>query len=202
LSSQQAEAGDGVTDLFCTAPQAACLYDFHVQYEAMRHYRWFGQASMSPKTGTDHPEVIAFPPLFFFGCATASALLQHFFPLPIMRCSASLSIGLVLAAGSGALALWARSVMKAGGTNIRPDRPALKIVTTGPFRFTRNPLYLSLCLLQLALGFFLNDWIPILFAIPLALMFHFGVVLREESYLESKFGEEYLSFKRQVRRWL
>ncbi len=157
---------------------------------------------MNPKTGTDHPDVIAFPPLFFIGCAVASALLHHALPLKVMGYSASLSIGLVMAAGSGVLALWARSVMKAGGTNIRPDRPALKIVTTGPFRFTRNPLYLSLCLLQLALGFVLNGWIPILFVFPLALMFHFGVILREENYLESKFGEEYLSFKRHVRRWL
>ena len=119
-----------------------------------------------------------------------------------MRYSVSLSIGLVLAGASGALVLWAAGVMKACGTNLRPDRPALKIVRSGPYRFTRNPMYLSLCLLQLALGFLLNDWVPILFTFPLALLFHFVVILREEHYLETKFGEEYLSFKRQVRRWL
>lgn len=62
-------------------------------------------------------------------------------------------------------------------------------------------MYLSLSLLQVALGFILDGWIPLLFAIPLALILHFGVVLREESYLEGKFGEQYLSFKRRVRRW-
>lgn len=103
---------------------------------------------------------------------------------------------------SMALAFWAQHVMKAAGTNIRPDRPTLTVVKTGPFRFTRNPMYVSLCLLQLAIGCFLNGWPPLLFALVLALVLHFGVILREEDYLERKFGEEYLSFKRGVRRWL
>jgi len=67
---------------------------------------------------------------------------------------------------------------------------------------TRNPMYLALCLLQVALGFFLNDWITLLFVVPLALIMHYGVVLREERYLTVKFGEPYLELKRAVRRWL
>lgn len=156
---------------------------------------------MNSKIGADHPDVFPFPPLYFIGCAAVSALLHYFLPLKVMRYSASLSVGLALAGASGTLSLWAAGVMKASGTNLRPDRPALKIVRSGPYRFTRNPMYLSLCLLQLALGFFLNGWIPIFFTFPLALIFHFAVILREERYLESKFGEEYLSLKRQVRRW-
>jgi len=92
--------------------------------------------------------------------------------------------------------------MKAAGTNVRPDRPALTVVRSGPYRFARNPMYLSLCLLQLAIGFFLDGWVQLLFAGVLALVLHFGVILREESYLQRKFSEQYLSFKRQVRRWL
>ena len=63
-------------------------------------------------------------------------------------------------------------------------------------------MYLSLCLLQLALGFVLDSWIPLLLTIPLMLILHFGVILREESYLETKFGEQYLAFKREVHRWI
>ena len=63
-------------------------------------------------------------------------------------------------------------------------------------------MYLSLCLLQLALGFVLDGWIALLFTIPLVLILHFGVIRREESYLEAKFGEQYLVFKRKVRRWI
>jgi protein-S-isoprenylcysteine O-methyltransferase Ste14 len=119
-----------------------------------------------------------------------------------MRYSVSLPLGVVLAIVSASLAIWAARVMKAAGTNVRPDRPALTIVRSGPYRFTRNPMYLSLCLLQLALGFVLDGWIPLLFTIPLMLILHFGVILREESYLEAKFGEQYLALKREVRRWI
>ena len=63
-------------------------------------------------------------------------------------------------------------------------------------------MYLALCLLQVALGFFLNDWITLFFVVPLALILHYGVVLREERYLVAKFGEPYLELKRNVRRWI
>jgi protein-S-isoprenylcysteine O-methyltransferase Ste14 len=63
-------------------------------------------------------------------------------------------------------------------------------------------MYVSFCLLQLALGLALNDWIPLLLALPLALVLHFGVILREERYLELKFGGQYLALKRSVRRWV
>ena len=157
---------------------------------------------MDSKDTTDRPNVIALPPLIFLGCSVAGSTLHFLCPIRIMSHSVSLTLGVVLALISGSLATWARQVMKAAGTNIRPDRPALAIVRTGPFRFTRNPMYLSLCLLQLALGFILNDWFPLLFAVPLALILHFGVILREEHYLEAKFGEPYLALKREVRRWI
>jgi protein-S-isoprenylcysteine O-methyltransferase Ste14 len=146
--------------------------------------------------------VIALPPLIFLGCAVAGSLLHFIFPIRVMRYSVSLSLGIVLAVVSASLAIWAARVMTAAGTNIRPDRPALTIVRRGPYRFTRNPMYLSLCLLQLALGFVLDGWIPLLFTIPLVLILHFGVIPREESYLEAKFGEQYLALKREVRRWI
>jgi protein-S-isoprenylcysteine O-methyltransferase Ste14 len=110
--------------------------------------------------------------------------------------------GIVFIILAPTLALSAMRTMKAAGTNTRPSEPALTIVRGGPFRFTRNPMYLALCLLQIALGFFLNDWITLLFVVPLALILHYGVVLREERYLTAKFGEPYLQYKGQVRRWI
>jgi protein-S-isoprenylcysteine O-methyltransferase Ste14 len=157
---------------------------------------------MNQKPAGDHPDIIAPPPLIFFACALLSWLLQQLFPLQVMSCSLSLPIGLAVACSAGSLALWAVRVMKASGTNVRPDRPALKIVTSGPYGFTRNPMYLSLCLVQLGLGFILDGWIPLLCTIPLALILHFGVIVREEQYLESKFGKQYVSLKTTVRRWI
>ena len=151
----------------------------------------------------DHPGVIAWPPVIFAGCALISGSLHFLRPLHVfVNRRLPLGIGIFLAVVAAGLAIWAGREMRAGGTNIHPHLPALAVVRTGPYRFTRNPMYLSLCLLQVALGFALNDWWPLLGVIPLALILHFGVVLREEKYLEAKFGEQYLALKREVRRWI
>ncbi len=157
---------------------------------------------MSPTDPTDRPCVIPWPPLIFLGCAGVGSLLHFIVPLPVMGYPVCLCLGVFLAAVCLSVGIWAERVMKAAGTNVRPDRPTLAIVKSGPYRFTRNPMYLALCVLQVALGLVLNDWIPIMFVVPLALLLHFGIIPREEKYLERKFGEPYLQFKRQVRRWI
>ena len=150
----------------------------------------------------DNPGVIAFPPLIWLVNAVISVLLHLFVRLPIMKYSFCLVCAIVLIILAPTLALSALRTMKAAGTNVQPSEPTLTIVRRGPFRFTRNPMYLALCLVQIALGFFLNDWITLLFVVPLALISHYGVVLREERYLTAKFGEPYLQYKRGVRRWI
>ncbi len=156
-----------------------------------------------PSDDNDNPGVIAFPPLIWLIGAVASTLV-HFLVarISIMNYNVSLVCGIALATMAPSLAISALIVMKKGGTNVNPSKPALAIVRGGPFRFTRNPMYLALCLLQVALGFFLNDWITLIFVVPLALILHYGVVLREERYLVAKFGEPYLELKREVRRWI
>ena len=155
-------------------------------------------------TEKDNPGVIAFPPFIWLVGAILSILI-HFFVihLPITaNYRVCLVCGIALIVVAPTLALSALFAMLGAGTNIDPAKPAITIVRSGPFRLTRNPMYLALCLLQIALGFFLNDWITLLFVIPLFFNLHFGVILREERYLEAKFGEEYLALKRSVRRWL
>jgi protein-S-isoprenylcysteine O-methyltransferase Ste14 len=150
----------------------------------------------------DNPGVIAFPPLIWLVNAVISVLVHLFVRVPILSYSICLICGIVLSILAPTLALSALITMKSAGTNVDPAKPALTIVRAGPFRFTRNPMYLALCLVQVALGFFLNDWITLLFVVPLALIFHYGVVLREERYLTAKFGAPYLQYKREVRRWI
>jgi protein-S-isoprenylcysteine O-methyltransferase Ste14 len=150
----------------------------------------------------DNPGVIAFPPLIWLVNAVISVLVHLFIRLPIMSYRLCLVLGIVAIILAPTLALSALRIMKAAGTNVHPSEPALTIVRDGPFRFTRNPMYLSLCLVQIALGLFLNDWITLLFVVPLAVIFHYGVVLREERYLSAKFGEPYLQYKHEVRRWM
>jgi protein-S-isoprenylcysteine O-methyltransferase Ste14 len=150
----------------------------------------------------DHPGVIVFPPFIWLICAAVSGLLHFIHPSRMMSYRVSLPIGIALLVVAPSLAISALLVMKAAGTNVNPSEPALTIVRNGPYRFTRNPMYLALCLLQLALGFLLDDWVTLLLVIPLALVLHHGVILREEKYLEAKFGERYLGLKRNVRRWI
>jgi protein-S-isoprenylcysteine O-methyltransferase Ste14 len=150
----------------------------------------------------DNPGVIAFPPLIWLINAVISVLVHLCLRLPIMRYEICTVCGIVFIILAPTLALSALIKMKAAGTNVDPGKPALAIVRGGPFCFTRNPMYLALCLLQIALGFFLNDWITLMFVVPLALVFHYGVVLREERYLTAKFGEPYLQYKREVPRWI
>jgi protein-S-isoprenylcysteine O-methyltransferase Ste14 len=150
----------------------------------------------------DNPGVIAFPPLIWLVNAVISILVHLLIRLPIMRYSICRVCGIVFIVLAPTLALSALRTMKAAGTNVHPSEPALALVRGGPFRFTRNPMYLALCLLQVALGFFLNDLITLLFVVPLAVIFHYGVILREERYLTAKFGEPYLQYKREVRRWI
>ena len=150
----------------------------------------------------DNPGVIGFPPLIWLVNAVISVVVHLLIQLPIMRYSISLACGIALIVLAPTLALSALQTMKASGTNVHPSEPALALVRGGPFRFSRNPMYLALCLLQVALGFFLNDLITALFVVPLAVIFHYGVILREERYLTTKFGEPYLQYKHEVRRWI
>ncbi len=150
----------------------------------------------------DNPGVIAFPPLIWLVNAVISVLVHLLVQLPIMRYGVCLVCGIVFIILAPTLALSAFRTMKSAGTNVHPSEPALALVRGGPFQFTRNPMYLALCLLQVALGFFLNDLITLLFVVPLAVIFHYGVVLREERYLTAKFDEPYLQYKREVRRWI
>ena len=88
------------------------------------------------------------------------------------------------------------------GTTIDVRKPATALITEGPYRFSRNPIYVSLTLLYLGIGTLLNNaWILILVA-PVFLVMNMWVVSREERHLEATFGEEFLRYKAAVRRWL
>src|SRR5438093_12394313 len=116
----------------------------------------------------DNPGVIAFPPLIWLVNAVISVLMHLFIRLPILRYSMCLVCGIVFIILAPTLALWALRTMKAAGTNVHPAEPALALVRDGPFRFTRNPMYLELCLVKYALGFFLIDRLTLLFVDTLA----------------------------------
>lgn len=151
----------------------------------------------------DSPNVITHPPVLFLGTLIVSLLLRPLCPAHIFpnAAFARISGGILIALGIG-IAVWGRQQMVRVGTNINPTRPTTAIVQSGPYRFTRNPLYISLTLLYLGLTALANAVFPLFLLVPVLLVMHFGVVRREERYLEGKFGETYLEYKRQVHRYI
>lgn len=150
----------------------------------------------------DNPGVVAPPPLIYAGALAVGLLVHRFFPVKILPRAGARPLGRLLATISGMLALSAVFEMRRAGTHIDPERPATALVTGGPFRLTRNPLYLSLALLYTGIAFMVNSLWAII-SLPAAMIaVRYGVISREERYLERKFGEQYLSYKAKVRRWI
>ena len=149
----------------------------------------------------DRPDVVVFPP-FLFAATLVVGLIGH--KLCPYRLDATWPrfVGGAVAVLSLGVGLWGDRAMKAAGTNVRPDRPTTAIVEHGPFAHSRNPLYLSVLGLFTGIGLALASPAFLAFLIPLALVLRYGVISREETYLEAKFGEVYRAYKARVRRWI
>ena len=154
---------------------------------------------------TDHPNVILFPPAILALVLGAALLLGWAIPvavLPAALTGTALILGLPVCCLAAAIALSGIVAFRRAGTNVEPHKPSLVLVRDGPYRFTRNPMYLGLVLMLLGLSLvFSLDW-----GVPLApvlwLVLHHGVVLREEAYLTAKFGDPYREYLDRTRRWL
>ncbi len=109
--------------------------------------------------------------------------------------------GILLAAGIF-LAMWGRRVMERAGTNVNPTLPSTALVATGPFLFSRNPLYVALTLMYVGLALLANALWVLVLIVPVLVVLHYGVVRREERYLETKFGDAYREYRSRVRRYL
>ena len=151
---------------------------------------------------SDSPGVVVFPPVLFGGTLALGLVLHWIRPAPLLPPLVARLIGIVVLVLSGLLARSAEAAMKRGGTNVRPDQPTLAIVTDGPFRFSRNPLYLAATGLYLAVTLLVNTVWPLALLVPMLVVLQWGVVRREERYLEAKFGEPYRTYRARVRRWL
>jgi protein-S-isoprenylcysteine O-methyltransferase Ste14 len=150
----------------------------------------------------DNPGVVARPPLLYASAFVVVLVLRWFWSMPIVDQAIALWPGLALIVLGMGIGIWGRRTLQAAGTNIDPALPATTLVTSGPFRFSRNPLYLALTLFYCGLTLASNTWWGALVLLPLLLIMHRGVVLREERYLEQKFGETYQQYRSKVRRYL
>ena len=157
---------------------------------------------MATIENTDHAGVIAFPPLLFGSTLFLGLLISYVFPAPVLSTITALIIGLVLLSVGVLTLLLAFRGMIRHKTTIHPNGATTAIVSNGLYRYSRNPMYLSLTLIYIAVSVAFNAWWGLLLLIPLLLVVQKGIIEREEIYLTRKFGTGYLSYKARVRRWL
>ncbi|MFG6102582.1 isoprenylcysteine carboxylmethyltransferase family protein [Leptothoe sp. EHU-05/26/07-4] len=159
---------------------------------------------MNNNETTDGAAVLVPPPILHLVVAAVGIALNAFiWPLPFaFSGSIRLAIALAIAVPSIVLVAGALRLFWATGQDPEPWATTPEIVQTGVYRFTRNPMYLSLALLQVAIGIGLgNLWVVLLVAFS-CLIVQITAIRPEEAYLEGKFGSEYLDYKESVRRWL
>jgi protein-S-isoprenylcysteine O-methyltransferase Ste14 len=150
----------------------------------------------------DKPGVIAPPPVLYLSALAAAFVLRWFWPLPFWGREAALWAGIALVSLAVLIIVWGLRTMVLAGTNVDPRRSTTTIVASGPFRFSRNPLYVGLTLIYLGLTTALDTTWGLVLLVPLLVVMHLGVVRREERYLEGKFGEIYRQYRAGVRRYL
>lgn len=149
---------------------------------------------------------VRFPPptLFVVGFLIAVALDRWMLSLRLggINRTALLIAGWVLIVAGMLVLLWALLTFARARTAIFPSRPARTIVATGPYRFSRNPMYVGLSAIYIGLALLMSRAWPLLL-LPLVLLALYALVIRrEEHYLGHAFAEEYGAYRSRVRRWL
>lgn len=150
----------------------------------------------------DTPGVIAPPPLIVAAHLAVGAALDALWPAPFLAAAWQWALGVVLVAPAVALALWCVLLFRRAGTNVEPWQPSLKLVVAGPYRLSRNPIYLAMVVAYAGLACAIDSlWLLALLPV-LVLALDRGVIVREEPYLARRFGADYTAYCRRVRRWL
>ena len=158
---------------------------------------------MNPLEGPpDRSGVVVPPPLFYLAGLLVGFPTQWAYPAAILPEVELRGIGLGLILASIVIASLAIATMKRAETSHNVFEPTTTIVTRGPYRFSRNPMYLSLTMLYLGIAVTANALWVLLLVVPILAAMHRLVIVREERYLERKFGDTYLRYRSRVRRWI
>jgi protein-S-isoprenylcysteine O-methyltransferase Ste14 len=142
------------------------------------------------------------PPLVYMTSLVSGAVMHLAMPLPFLRATLAVALGVPLVGVAIALFSYSVAQFRAAGTPVPARKPTTVIVRTGPYHFSRNPIYLAFSVFQLGIAISVNSvWLLATLVGAVALI-HYVVIPREEQYLERKFGAQYLDYKAAVRRWL
>ena len=155
-----------------------------------------------PDDEQDKAGVVAPPPLIYLGPLLLGLLLGRRFPTTFLPRTVARALGWPLLGGGALLLGWFERAMRQADTPANPYKPVERIATGGPFRYSRNPGYLSMAMIYAGVATLArSSWAVLLLPVAL-LVIRRGVIEREERYLERTFGGEYLDYKARVRRWL
>ena len=154
-------------------------------------------------TDKDAPNVVVHPPIALALAVAAALVLSWLLPLPfIPDFVPRLALGLLLFILALVTVMWSGRTFRKANTQILTSQPASKIVDHGPYRYSRNPIYVASLLGLIGLAVFFDSLWFIVALVVMYAVIRFGVIAQEEIYLESKFGALYLDYKKRVRRWL
>ena len=154
---------------------------------------------------SDHAEVAIKPPFLFLGALALGCLLSLVLPIGPRLASPNglaLGVGVIFAAIGLALAILSIRRFRLAGTSVVPGEPSTALVVEGPYRFTRNPIYIGFVLLYFGLAIILTSLWVLVLLIPVLIVLQRGVVEREETYLKRQFGDAYRKYQGRVPRWL
>ena len=154
---------------------------------------------------SDHAEVAIKPPFLFLGALALGCLLSLVLPIGPRLASPNglaLGVGVTFVAIGLALAILSIRRFRLAGTSVVPGEPSTALVVEGPYRFTRNPIYIGFVLLYFGLAIILTSLWALVLLIPVLIVLQRGVVEREETYLKRQFGDAYRKYQGRVPRWL
>lgn len=149
----------------------------------------------------DTPSILAPPPLIYFAGLVIGLVLDLLWPMPVLPQSLQYSVGLALMAASSVIAVLGFREFARVNTPFDARKATRNIITSGPYRYSRNPLYLSLAMLYAGIAIAIDCIWVMAMLVPVLIVVHYGIILREEAYLERKFPDAYPSYKARVRRW-
>ena len=160
-------------------------------------------SSRADGSATDVPDIMVLPPVLVGGVLLIGVLVHYeLWTVTLLPTVLARVLGVGIFISAGLLAHFAQLAMKRAGTNVLPTQPTLALATDGPYRFSRNPLYVAAIGVYLGVTLWVNGLAPLLLMLPMTWLLHWGIVLREEDYLRRKFGHTYEAYRTAVRRWL
>ncbi len=143
---------------------------------------------------------LARPPAIYLTSIVTGFVLHFAWPIPFVP-SLARPFGALIAVLAAMLFIWSIKTFRSARTPVPGNRPTTAIVKVGPYRFSRNPMYLAFSLFQTGIALGVNDVWILVTLLPATSVMSFVVIPREERYLEARFAEEYARYKASVRRW-